>query len=259
MVDFLAECTNACANRMALKKAESRKGPNKRRSVGLCILIADDHEVVRIGLRTLLKGLPGWRICGEASTDAEALEKVKKLQPDVILLKLDLPNKGALEMIPELIKLRPGLRILVFAEYGPTMDAQRAVLTATVAKAALERGALGLVLKPDARDILLALDALSKNKSFVSTNIFEGILTSELTHRTEHLPFLRKLTGREAEIFALVATGRANKDIAADLGISPRTVEVHRASIMHKLDFHSQADLILFAIQHGVVAMPRPT
>ncbi|HTW67295.1 MAG TPA: response regulator transcription factor [Bryobacteraceae bacterium] len=224
---------------MPLKKAGSRKRPIKGRTARLNILIADDHEIVRLGLRTLLKGLPRLRICGEASIDAEALEKVEKvekLQPDIVLLKLDLPNKGALQMIPALLRLRPGLRILIFAEYGPTRDAQRAGLTTTVARAALEKGAMGLVLNPDARDMLLALGALSKNKSFVSSNIFEGV-TSELTYRTDHLPFLLSLTGREAEIFGLIATGRTNKDIAADLGISPRTVEVHRASVMHKLGF----------------------
>ena len=138
------------------------------------------------------------------------------------------------------------------------MDARRAVLTETVARAALKKGAMGLVLKPDAQDLLLALDALSGNKSFISSNIFDGV-PSKLTNRVKHLPFLRKLTGREAEVFGLVATGRTSKDIAADLGISLRTVEVHRASIMHKLGFRSLADLILFAVQHGVVEMPQST
>ena len=240
---------------MALKKAQSRKGPAKGRTAVLSILLADDQEIVRIGLQRVLKGLPGWRVCGEASTDADTLEKVKKLQPDVVLLRLDLPDKGALEMLPDLLRVRPGLRILIFAQNGPTMDARRAVLTETVARAALKNGAMGLVLKPDARDILLALDALSRSKSFISSNIFEGA-PSKLINRGEHLPFLSKLTGREAEVFGLIATGRVSKDIAEDLGISVRTVEVHRASVMHKLGFHSLADLILFAVQHGVVEMP---
>jgi DNA-binding NarL/FixJ family response regulator len=171
-------------------------------------------------------------------------------------LALDLPDKGALEIVPDLLKLRPGLRILILAELGPTIEIRRGVLTPSLAKAALDKGVLGLALKPDARDILLALDALRENKAFVSSNIFAG-MTSEL-HRAGDLPFLRKLTGREAEVFGLIATGRSTKEIASDLGISPRTVEAHRANVMHKLSFHSLSDLFLFAIRNGVIAVPAP-
>jgi len=173
----------------------------------------------------------------------------------MLLLKLDLPDKGALEIIPELLKLRPGLKILLFAEKGATTDTRLAVLTPTVAKRALEQGAFGLVLKPDAQDIRLALDALNKNKSFISSNIFEG-MTCELVRRTEHLLSTGDLTAREVEVFKRMATGRATKEMAAELRISPRTIEVYRANIMRKLGFHSQADLILFALQHGVIELP---
>ena len=154
------------------------------------------------------------------------------------------------------MKLREGLKILLFAAEGPTMNAPYAVLTPAVARRAVEEGALGLVLNPDAHDIRLALDALSKNKAFISPNIFEGI-SSELTRRTERLPSVGDLTRREAEVFKEMAIGRTTKEIAFDLRNSPRTIEVHRANIMRKLGFHSQADLILFALQHQVVAMPR--
>jgi DNA-binding NarL/FixJ family response regulator len=237
-----------------MKDPGSRKEPRRQRTD---ILIAHDQEIVRIGLRALLKDRPGVRVCGETRSAAETVTKVKKLQPNVLLLRLNLPDKSALEIIPELLRLRPGLKILLFAAEGPMMDTRRAVLTPTVAKRALEYGTLALVLKPDAPDIGLALDALSKNKVFISSNVFEG-MASEVTHRIELLPSVSDLTRREVEIFKQLATGRTSKEIASDLGNSPRTVEAQRANIMHKLGFHSQADLILFALQHGVVESPQP-
>jgi DNA-binding NarL/FixJ family response regulator len=238
-----------------MKNPGSRKGSIEKRNA-LNILIADDREIVRMGLRALLKDHPIFRVCGETSTAAETVMKVEKLQPHLLLLRLNLPDKNALEIVPELLTLRLGLKILLFAAEGPTMNARRAVLTPTVANRALEQGALGLVLKPDAQDIRLALDALSKNKVFISSNIFDGI-SSELTDRIESLPSLRDLTERELEVFKQMATGRTAKEIASDLGSSPRTVEGQRASIMHKLGFHSQADLLFFALQHGVVELPQ--
>ena len=238
-----------------MKNAGSRKGPIKRQAAILDVLIAHDSEIVRIGLRSLLEHYPGLRVCGESSTAADTLKKVEELQPHILMLKLGLPDKSALEIIPDLLRFRPGLKILLLAAEGPTMDSRSVALTPTVANCALTEGALGLLLKPDAQDILLALDALRKNKSFVSSNIFEG-MTSELNQRAEHLPAVGDLTSREAEVFKQMAAGRTTREIAADLKNSPRTVEVHRAHIMHKLGFHSQADLILFALQHGVIALP---
>lgn len=134
------------------------------------------------------------------------------------------------------------------------METQRAVLTPTIARLAMREGALGLVLKPDAHDIRLAVDALSKDKSFISSNIFDGM--TDIRPRTEHLPLLDELTPREREVFKLMAIGKTSKEIAGELQNSPRTVEVQRANIMRKLRFHSQSDVILFALQHGVVELP---
>jgi DNA-binding NarL/FixJ family response regulator len=223
--------------------------PTKRPAV-LDILIAHDDEIVRIGLRTLLKDYRGLRICGESDTAADTLKKVKKLQPGMLILKLDLPDKGGTEIIPELLKLRPGLRVMLIATVGPAMESG-GVLTPGVAKRALEEGALGLLLKPDAQDIRLAVEALSGNKSFVSSNMFAG-MTSGAMPRTDHSA-LSNLTAREVEVFKRIAAGKSTKEIAADLRISPRTAEVHRANILHKLGFHSHAELILFASQNNLI------
>ena len=238
-----------------MKNAEVRKKAIKRQAAVINILIAHDHEIVRIGLRALLKGKRGFRICGETSTAATTLKAVEKVKPDILLLKLSLPDQGALDIITRLLEIRPGLKVLVFSAEGPTKDAQLAVLTPTVAKRVLEEGALGLVLKPDAQDIRLAIDALRQNKSYVSSNIFEGVAT-ELLHRTERLQTISDLTIREAEVFKRLATGMTTKEMAVDLRISPRTIEVYRASIMRKLNLKSQADLILLAIKNRVVELP---
>jgi CheY-like chemotaxis protein len=123
-----------------MKNSELRKKPIKRRSTVSKIFIAHDHKIVRIGLRALLKGRRGLRICGEASTSAATLKGVEKLQPDILLLKLDLPDKGALVIMTKLLNLRPGLKVLIFSAEGPTEDAQLAVLTPTVARRALGEG-----------------------------------------------------------------------------------------------------------------------
>ena len=169
---------------MGTKNPGSRVRPNRRRIAVLDILIAHDNEIIRIGLRSLLKGRPGLRVCGEASTPAETLKKVEELQPHILVKKWSLVDQSTLENIGLLLELRPGLKILLLAaEDATAADARRAVLTPTVAKRALADGALGLVLKPDAQEIWLALDALSKNKSFISANIFEGV-ADQLKSRT---------------------------------------------------------------------------
>ena len=236
----------------------SRKRPMKQPTAVLSILVAHDDEIIRIGLCTLLNRQPRSRVCGQSSSAVETLKKVEKLQPTILLLKLDLPDKTGLEIIPELLKLRPGLKILLFAAEAPSPDVIRSRYTPSVTQVALEQGALGMMLNPDAEDLRLAVDALSKNKAFISPSIFEGI-SNELTQRIEQIPIpsIGELTKRELEVFKQMAIGRTSKEIASDLGTSPRTVEVQRAKIMHKLGFQSQADLILFAVQHGVVELPK--
>lgn len=239
-----------------MKNAGSRKGNIKPLPAVLDILIAHDNEITRIGLRSLLQKFSGFRICGETASTAEAMEQVKKLQPDILLIKLGLLNHHALKIIGQLLDLRPSLKILIFAEEGPTVEARNAVLNPTVARLALKQGALALVLNPNAQELRLSLDGLRKNKSFVSLNIFEGL--NDLKPRTEHLPSVGELTAREKEVFQKMAIGKTTKEIAGDLNNSPRTVEVHRANVMRKLGFQTQADLILFALQHGAVELPEP-
>lgn len=206
------------------------------------ILIADDHEVVRRGIRTLLETHSEWEICGEASTGKEAIAKATRLKPDVVLLDITMPEASGLEAISEILKAQPQTRILVLTMHDSGQMASRA----------LAAGACGLVLKSDAaRDLVLALEAISKNKAFLSPQVTK-ILVNEIRHN-QAMPSPDILTSRETEVLKLLAEGKSNKEVAAQLGISPRTIDAHRARIMDKLHVRSLSDLVHFAIRHKIV------
>lgn len=239
-----------------MKHAESRKKPDKRHVAVLDVLIAHDQEIIRLGLKAVIEDYPNLRVCGEASSAAETAKKVKMLRPRILMLKHGLPGQTASETIPELLKLRTGLRILLLAAEGPIPDTHRAVLTPAMAKRALHDGAQGLVLKPDAQDIRFAIYALSNNKSFVSPNILVDIADPSERKQPENLHSVGDLTAREMEVLKRMAMGKTTKEIAAELLNSPRTIDVHRANMMHKLGLHTQADLIFFALKHHLIPLP---
>ena len=207
------------------------------------ILIADDHEVVRRGIRTLIESRSAWEICGEAATGKEAVQKTARLKPDIVLLDITMPEHSGLEAIPEILEAHPETRILVLTMH----DSGR------IASRALAAGASGLVLKSDAaRDLIRALEAIGKKKPFLSPNVTK-ILVNEFRKSSESSPSINALTTREIEVLKLLAMGRSNKEIAAELGISPRTVDAHRARIMDKLNLHTLSELVHFAIRNKVV------
>lgn len=206
------------------------------------ILVADDHEVVRKGIRTLLEIHSEWEICGEASTARDAIAKTAKLKPDVVLLDITMPGMSGLEAIPEILKAHPAAKILILTMHDSGRMASRA----------LAAGASGLVLKSDAgRDLILALEAFGKNKAFLSP-LVTNLLVSEI-RQNQAEPSPEVLTSRETEVLKGLAQGQSNKEVAARLGVSPRTVDAHRAHIMEKLRVRSLSDLVHFAIRHKLV------
>lgn len=207
------------------------------------ILVADDHEVVRQGLRRLLEARPGWEVCGEAGTGREAVEKAKNLKPDIVVLDYSMPGLNGTEAARQIVEGAPRTEVLILTMHGSEQ----------LIRSALEAGARGYVLKSDAsRDLISAVHALAEHKSFLSSSASGAILETYL--RTPANPAPQEgLTPREREIVQLVAEGRSNKEIATTLKISTKTVEAHRGNIMHKLHLSSVSELVRFAIRNNII------
>jgi DNA-binding NarL/FixJ family response regulator len=209
----------------------------------LSILVADDHEVVRRGIRALLEARTEWRICGEASNGLEVVERVKRLRPDLVLLDIAMPKMDGLEAIPRLLEACPGTKILVL-----TMND-----SGEVASQALAAGASGLVLKSDAgRDLVRAVQSVERGQPFLSPSV-TTLIIGHLAKTSAPGPSPRDVTARELEVLELLALGRSNKEVATALDLSVKTVDAHRSNIMRKLALRTYRDLIQFAIRHRII------
>jgi DNA-binding NarL/FixJ family response regulator len=214
---------------------------------GLRILLADDHDIVRRGLRELLEQQPGWKVCAEAANGREAVELAEAHRPHVAILDLTMPELNGLEATRRIRQAVPETQVLVF-----TMHDSEELL-----RGVLKAGARGYLLKSDAaRQLVPAVESLAQKKAFfsgrVSEVLLEGFLDSE-RRRSDELG-TERLTSREREIVQLLAEGKTNKDVARALDLSVKTVETHRAAVMRKLELHSLADLVRFAIRNQMIA-----
>jgi DNA-binding NarL/FixJ family response regulator len=211
------------------------------------VLIADDHEVVRRGLRGLIESHPGWRICGEATTGREAVEKSKELKPDVVVMDITMPELNGLDATRQILKAVPRTQVLIL-----TIHASEQLVHDVVAA-----GARGYVLKSDAgRDLVAAIEALAHRKPFFTPTLTEMVLRGlgkPIAPGKEPMATHSPLSPREREIVQLLAEGKSNKEVATALNISVNTVETHRANIMLKLDLHSISDLVHYAIRNKIV------
>jgi len=209
----------------------------------LSILVADDHEIVRRGVRALLESRPGWRICGEAVEGREAVDKAGRLRPDIVILDIGMPVLNGLEAARQIRKNSPQCEVLILTMHE-SEQVVREVLTA---------GARGYLLKSDAgRDLVKAVEALSRHETFFTSQVAEYVLQSVLDARGGE-PAPSAVTPREREVIQLLAEGRGNKEVAATLGISVRTAETHRTHIMHKLGCRSFSDLVRYAIRNNII------
>ena len=213
----------------------------------LGILIADDHELVRRGIRAVLKRERRWRIVGEAVDGLQAVETAKRLKPDVVILDISMPKVDGLEATRRIREAAPGTEVLILTMHESDQMVRRV----------LEAGARGYVLKSDlARQLVAAVKAVSRRKRFltpkVSEILLEGFLTAEAENR-EGKNGESRLTRRELEILRLLAASKSNKEVAAALDITVRTVETHRANIMRKFDLHSATELVRYAIRHRII------
>ena len=210
------------------------------------ILIADDHEVVRHGVRTILERQAGWVVCGEASTGREAVAKAVDLQPDVVVLDLSMPELNGLEATRQIRRLLPA-KILIL-----TVHESDQLVTEVV-----DAGADGYVLKADAgRTLVAAINALLAGGEFFSERVHAlAAHRRARRHRVSvgSVPDSGRLTPREREVLQLLAEAKSNKEIGTALGITTKTAETHRSHIMTKLNLHSMSELVRYAVRNRVI------
>jgi len=210
----------------------------------LRILLADDHTMVRQGLRKVLEERPEWQVVAEAGDGHEAVRLAELHKPDVAVLDVAMPLLNGIEATRRIAKRVPHTRILVLSMYS-----DEAYVTQM-----MKAGAAGYLLKDSAGvDLLEAVQSVAEGKSYFSPAVARLMLDDYARQRGTDDDRYESLSDREREIFQLIAEGKANKEIAALLFISLSTVETHRARIMEKLDLHSAAEIVLHAVRRGVI------
>lgn len=207
------------------------------------VLIVDDHELVRRGIRTLFADEENWTVCGEAATGGEAIELTRTLRPDIVLLDVTLPDMEAAEAVSQILVERPGTRIVALALPSAGKLAARA----------LAAGAASLGMKSDsAKDLFKTLERMAFNEVVLSHGAVK-LLQMQLVKEAASDANPKDLTPRELGILKLLAVGQTNKQVSALLNISVKTVDTHRANIMRKLKLVTYSDLVQFAIRHSLI------
>jgi DNA-binding NarL/FixJ family response regulator len=211
----------------------------------LRILIADDHELMRRGVRALLEAEAGWKVVGEASDGRELIKKITVTKPDIVVIDIGMPHLNGLEAARRVRHGFPEIKILILSMY----DSER------VARDVLDAGARGYVTKADAaRDLVLAVEALRRNKTFFTSRVEQLVLEGFLHEGNGGTAApAQRLTSRQREIVQLLAEGKSSKEIAVHLELSVKTVETHRANIMRRLSCRSIGDLVVYAIRNEIV------
>jgi DNA-binding NarL/FixJ family response regulator len=212
----------------------------------LRLLLADDHTLVRHGLRKVLEERPDWEVVAEANDGREAVRLAEQHKPDVAIIDVAMPLLNGIETTRQITKRVPTTRVLVLSMY-----ADEAYVTQI-----LQAGATGYLLKDSADvDLMQGVAAVALGKSFFSPAIARVMLDDYVRQLGDKgiRDRYESLSEREREIFQLIAEGKTNKEIAALLSVSPSTVETHRAHIMEKLDLHSAAEIVLYAVRRGVI------
>ncbi|RKZ67670.1 MAG: DNA-binding response regulator [Gammaproteobacteria bacterium] len=211
------------------------------------ILIADDHTILRAGIRSLLDMVPGFQVVGEVDNGKDAIHQAGQLKPDVLISDLSMPKTNGTEAIQGIKSRYPEIKILVLTVHR----------TEEYVHAALKAGADGYVLKDDTSDELIsAIQNIANGKTYLSPSICNEVVMGYLADPgKERIPTsIDLLTTREREVMKLIAEGYRNKDVAEYLSISLKTVEKHRSNMMKKLDLHSASSITSYAIKNGLAA-----
>jgi DNA-binding NarL/FixJ family response regulator len=213
----------------------------------LRILIADDHQLFRDGVRALLQSHAGWEICGEASTGREAVAKTIELRPDVIILDISMPDLNGADAARRIRMASKNAEILILSVHYSDQ----------LIREIIDAGAHGYVLKTDSdRDLLLAVESLARHKQFFTSKA-KRVIKNEFIREgkfTNISTVLRNpLSSREREIVQLLAEGKNSREVSLSLGISVKTVETHRANIMRKLEIHNVSELVRYAVRNQII------
>jgi DNA-binding NarL/FixJ family response regulator len=213
----------------------------------LRIVLGDDHTIVRHGIRKILEDQRDWEVVAEAGNGRDAVKAILELLPDVAVLDIGMPLLNGIEATRQIARRAPAVRILILS-----MHSDEAYITQ-----ALKAGAKGYLLKDSAdSDLIRAVNDVSAGRSFFSPAVARVMLDDYVKHLADKgiVDRFEALSEREREIFQLVAEGHSNKEVAELLSISPATVETHRAHILQKLDLHSTAEIVLYAVRRGVIS-----
>jgi DNA-binding NarL/FixJ family response regulator len=213
----------------------------------LRILIADDHDLMRRGLKALVESHPGWVVCDEAYTGREAIAKAEATKPDIVILDISMPELNGLEAARSIRKASPNTEVLILSVHYSDQ----------LIREILEAGVRGYLMKSDPdRDLINALEKLANHRPFFTSKASEVMLSrfSRAESGASKLEIAgERLTAREREIVQLLSEGRSSKEVATFLGISVKTAETHRANIMRKLEIHSVSELVRYAVRNQII------
>lgn len=214
------------------------------------IFLADDHAILREGLRHILNSTGNFEVVGEAGDGREALEQIERLKPDMVILDISMPGMTGVEIARRLRRYYPEMKIIMLSRHDNEEYVEQL----------FKYGIHGFVLKDDAgKDLLRAIEAVQREETYLSPRITKQLMSGLAEGAKPTAPpsatadSFSRLTNREREVLKLVAEGKNNEEIAKELWISPRTVKIHRQNIMNKLDLHKVADLVKYAIRAGIV------
>ena len=213
----------------------------------LRILIADDHDLMRRGLKALVESHPGWQVCDEAHTGREAVTKAEQMKPDIVVLDISMPELNGVEAARNIRKVSPNTEILILSVHYSDQ----------LIREILEAGVRGYIMKSDSdRDLILALEKLANRRPFFTSKAAE-VMLARFNKTGSRLGLgemvSERLTAREREIVQLLSEGRSSKEVASFLGISVKTAETHRANIMRKLEIHSVSELVRYAVRNQII------
>jgi len=226
---------------------QSRETASRLGMTTMKILVADDHDIIRRGLKQLITSRPGWEVCGEAKTGREAVALVEQLKPEIIVMDISMPDLNGLEAARRIHKSFPKIGILILTLH----------FSDQLVRDIVEAGARAYIMKSDAdRDLVSAVEALANHRTFFTSRAAEMLLNGFASQNAVPDPeahLRNRLTSREREIVQLLAEGKSSKEVAVALGISVKTAETHRANIMRKLEMHSVSEVVRYAVKNQII------